>query len=79
LAVLVVRVATSGSTTRNIAVEHRTRIGLPQTGLVARLAVTHLPTVRLVRDSRLATKAEIWPAIVAEALESVIALVVGQG
>lgn len=55
--------ATLGSTTRSIAVVPLIRIGLRRTDLAVRLAGTHWPTVRQVRDNRLAGRAAIWLAI----------------
>jgi hypothetical protein len=55
--------ATAGSITRSIAAEHRTVIALLPTGLAARLAEIHSPTVRRAPGSRLADRAEICQAI----------------
>jgi hypothetical protein len=57
--------AITGSTTRNTVVAPRIAIVLQRTGLAARLAEIHSPIVRLAPGSRLADRAEIWPAIAA--------------
>ena len=57
--------AIPGSTTHNTVVAPRIAIGLQRTGLAARLAEIHSPTVRLAPGNRLADRAEIWPAAAA--------------
>ena len=49
--------AIGGSTIRNIAAAHHIEIVPPQTGLVARRAAIHLPTVKPAPDSRSADRA----------------------
>jgi hypothetical protein len=56
----------AGSTIRNIAAAPRMGTEVPRTGLAVRHAETPYPIARLVPASRLAGKAEIWPAVAAE-------------